>query len=34
MSRDKARHGLGYLHVGFYSNEDTMAHTRRLVVIS
>ena len=30
----KVRHCLGYLHMGIYSNEDTMAHTRRLMVIS
>ena len=33
MSRDKGEHGVG-LHVGVYSKDDTMAHTRRLVVIS
>ena len=36
LSRDKAmnaRHGIR-IHVGIYSNEDTMAHTRRLVVNS
>ena len=33
MSRDKARHGIS-LHVGVYSKDDTMAHTRRLVVTS
>ena len=33
MSRDKAMHGMS-LHVGVYSKDDTMAYTRRLVVIS
>ena len=33
LSRDKARHGI-WIHVGVYSKDDTMAHTRRLVVTS
>ena len=36
LSRDKAmnaRHAI-QIHVGVYSKDDTMAHTRRLVVTS
>ena len=34
VSRDKGRNGMVFRYTWVYSKDDTMAHTRRLVVIS